>query len=145
MPKETQQFRQLWLWALLVYSLGVVSYSGQLLGVAIMLLVMALFGVLTLQTQIDQQGIAYRWFPFQPSYRLIKRSAIEKAVVRDYAAMNEFGGWVIRLSWTGMAHTVAGPQGIEIKRKGKKRILLLGTQCPREVQDVLNKALSPII
>ncbi|MBD2757471.1 hypothetical protein [Spirosoma validum] len=145
MYKETQKFRQPWLWALLVYSMGVVIYSGQLVGVAIMLLVMALFWFLTLQTRIDQEGISYRWFPFQSSYRLIKWSTTEKAVVRDYAAISEFGGWGIRFSWTGMAHTVAGHHGIEIKRKGKKRILLIGTQHPKEVRTILSKEPLPVI
>jgi hypothetical protein len=145
MYKETQKFRKPLLWTLLIYSLGVVIYSGQIAGIVIMLVVMALFWFSTLQTQIDQEGIAYRWFPFQPSYRVIKWSTTEKAVIRDYAAISEFGGWGIYFSWNGMAHTVSGHHGIEITRKGKKRILLIGTQHPKEVQEVLNKEHLPII
>jgi hypothetical protein len=40
-----------------------------------------------------------------------------------------------------MAHTVSGKQGIEIKRVGKKRTLLIGTQKPDEVRQILEVSL----
>lgn len=139
MYKETQKFRQPWLWVLLLYSLGVVLYRWQPVGVAVVLGVLSLFWFLALETQIDEKGIAYRWLPFQRHYRLIKWSDIEQITVRDYAAIGEFGGWGIRFSWHGMAHTVSGHHGIELKRKGKKRTLLIGTQQPEEIHQILER------
>ncbi|WP_138994574.1 hypothetical protein [Larkinella sp. C7] len=64
MYKETQHFRQPWLWVLLLGSLALVIYRWQPINVGIMAGVMGLFWFLRLETRIDQKGIAYRWFPF---------------------------------------------------------------------------------
>jgi len=145
MYEETQKFRQPWLWALLIGCLGIIIYSGQFVGAVVILTVMALFWFLTLQTKIDEEGIAYRWFPFQPRYQRIKWSLIEQVVVRDYAAIIEFGGWGMRFSWYGIAHTVSGHHGIEIRRRGKKRFLLIGTQYPKKVQEILRNEPSTVV
>ncbi|MGM9507660.1 hypothetical protein ACS5NO_08030 [Larkinella sp. GY13] len=134
MYKETQHFRQPWLWLLLLGSLALVIYRWQPIHVGIMAGIMGLFWFLRLETRIDPEGIAYRWFPFQSTYRVIKWSQIEQVTVRSYSALGEFGGWGIRFSWNGTAHTVSGNWGIDIKLKGKKRTLLVGTRHPDEIR-----------
>ncbi|WP_138994573.1 hypothetical protein [Larkinella sp. C7] len=59
---------------------------------------------------------------------------MEHVTVRSYSALGEFGGWGIRFSWNGTAHTVSGNWGIDIKLKGKKRTLLVGTRHPDEIR-----------
>ena len=139
MYKETQKFRQPWLWVLLLCSLGVVLYRWQPAGVAIMLGILGLFWSLALDTQINEAGIAYRWLPVQKRYRHINWADIEQITVRDYAAITEYGGWGIRFSLRGMAHTVSGHHGIELKRKGHKRTLLIGTQRPDKIRQFIEQ------
>ena len=137
MYREIQKFRQPWLWAILLGSLGVVLYRRDPVAIGVMGGVLALFWFLQLETVINEEGIAYRWLPFQRSYALVKWTDIEAITVRPYLPVGEFGGWGIRFGWGGTAYTVSGNWGIEIKGKGKKRFLLLGTQRPDEVRKAI--------
>ena len=137
MYKETQQFRQPWAWVLLLVCLAFVVYRWQPGGIAIVLAVIALFWPLKLETVIDHDGIGYRWLPFQRRFSRIPWTEIEQIAIRKYAPIGEFGGWGMRLGWNGAAHTTSGNWGIQINQKGKKRFLLLGTQRPDEVRQLL--------
>ncbi|GGB87673.1 hypothetical protein [Dyadobacter sediminis] len=133
---EVQKFRQPWLWALLLFSLCVVLYRGHG-GIWVVVGVSVFLWFLQLETIISEQGISYRWLPFQRRPRLIKWEEMEKVTVRAYAPIAEFGGWGIRFSWRGTAQTVSGNNGIEIRKKSKRRFLLIGTQMPEQVQQIL--------
>ncbi|KAA6431600.1 hypothetical protein FEM33_25175 [Dyadobacter flavalbus] len=133
---EIQKFRQPWLWTLLLFSLFVVLYRGHG-GIWVVAGVSVFLWFLQLETVISEQGISYRWLPFQRSRRLIKWQEMEKVSVRRYAPLAEFGGWGIRFSWRGTAQTVSGNNGIEIRKKSKRRFLLIGTQMPGQVQQIL--------
>ncbi|MGA0556415.1 hypothetical protein ACO2Q8_07185 [Larkinella sp. VNQ87] len=137
MYTETQKFRQPWAWVLLLACLGVVLYAGQLGGILIVLAVIALFWFLKLETVIDHEGIAFRWFPFQPRFYRIPWTDMEQITVRKYSGLGEFGGWGMRIGWQGNAQTTSGNWGIQINRKGKKRFLLIGTQRPDAVRTIL--------
>ncbi|GAB3266329.1 DUF6141 family protein [Larkinella harenae] len=130
MYKETQQFRQPWIWVLLIGVFGVTVYEQNYVSIGIVAIFLGLFALVRLETEINKEGISYRWFPFQPRPRLISWNQIERVNVRKYAPLGEFGGWGIRFSWNGTAHTTSGQFGIEIKLKEKKRTLLIGTQHP---------------
>lgn len=144
MFKETQQFRQPWLWVLLIGVFGISLYRQEFIAVGIVVAVIALFGFLRLETYINKEGVSYRWFPFQPRPRLISWDQIEQINVRKYTALAEFGGWGFRLSWKGTAHTTSGQYGIEIRLKNKKRFLLIGTQKPEEVRRVIEQENHPV-
>ncbi|MFD2571501.1 hypothetical protein ACFSUS_12705 [Spirosoma soli] len=137
--REIQAFRQPWLWVLLLFSLGTTLYRWQPLGIGIMVGMLALFWFLRLEVIINEEGIGFRWLPFQRRYQFISWPQIEKISLRPYAAIGEFGGWGFRLSWRGTAQTVAGNYGMEIKQKGKKRFLLLGTQQPDAIRQVVKQ------
>lgn len=141
---EVQKFRQPWLWALLLFSLFVVLYREQA-GAWILVGVLALIWFLQLETTISEQGIAYRWLPFQRRHFLVQWHEIDTVTVRSYAPVAEFGGWGIRFSWQGTAQTVSGKFGIVIKRKSKKRFLLIGTQHPEKVRQVLEQRALPVM
>jgi hypothetical protein len=136
---EYQKFRQPWVWALMLFCLFVVGYSGQLGGVIVVLVVSVLFWVLTLQTIIDREGISFRWLPFQRRFRLVKWEEIDRIVVRRYAPITEFGGWGMKYSFKATAHTVSGHFGIQIWKRGKTRSLLIGTQQPDETRKYLEE------
>ncbi|MGV3557197.1 hypothetical protein [Larkinella arboricola] len=139
MYQEKQQFRQPWLWALLLGVLGVTLYRQESVSIGIVVAVLGLFAFLRLETRINDEGIAYQWFPFQLRPQLIRWNQIEQVSIRTYSALGEFGGWGIRFGWKATAHTVSGNAGIEIQIKGKKRFLLIGTQRPDDVRPVIEQ------
>ncbi len=95
-----------------------------------------------LKTRIDEKGIHYQFFPFHFSLRLIKWLDIEKAYVRAYSPISEYGGWGIKggAIWSkskGKAINISGDVGIQLKLKNGKK-LLIGTQKKEDAIKVLN-------
>jgi len=100
---------------------------------------MLLSGILVLTkltTRIDKDGIYFRLFPFQLSSRQIHWHEIASVEIRNYKPISEFGGWGLRWSRDGKAYTVRGSEGIQLRLKDKKRILI-GTQRPNEAKEVV--------
>jgi len=86
-----------------------------------------------LDTIIDKDGIHYRWFPFQREYKQLNWDVIEKAYIREYRPIYEYGGWGIRGGFHGKAYNVSGNIGIQIEFKDGKR-LLIGTSKKDEAE-----------
>jgi hypothetical protein len=103
-------------------------------------MVIALLLVSKLETAISDEGISYRFFPFHKRKKTITWSDIEKAYVRKYKPIAEYGGWGLRLGFfgSGKAVNVSGNMGLQlIFRNGKK--LLIGTKRSNEVQLILQQ------
>ncbi len=154
---ESQKFTQWWLWIVLIGMTGIflfglyqqiilkipfgdkpVSSMTLMLISIIPLLILVLFLISKLETEINESGISYRFFPFHINKKTIPWEQIEKAYVRKYSPISEYGGWGFRLGLfgKGRALTVSGTQGLQlILLNGKK--LLIGTIRP----DELNKCL----
>jgi hypothetical protein len=154
--KEKQRFRQPWVWGLmgLLLLLALWGFIQQVVWdtsfgnnpapdwvLGLILLFMATLSwflwIFELQTRIDQEGIAFRWFPFQKSFKLLPWEKIEKVEIVGYRPLADYGGWGIRYGYRGKAHTVSGKTGLDIYLKDKKKPLLIGTQKPEELQDWL--------
>jgi len=104
-------------------------------------LVYALILSLKLKTRIDEEGIHFRFIPFQFKVVFISWDEIEKAYVRKYKPMAEYGGWGIKNSklWSkgkGIAYNVKGVIGLQLELKNGKKILI-GTQKEEDVKRVL--------
>jgi hypothetical protein len=87
--------------------------------------------LIKLKTRIDKIGIHYQFYPFHLKYRIIKWQEMDKAYVRKYDAIGEYGGWGLKgglfFRKSGVAYNVSGNIGIQIfLKKGKK--ILIGTQ-----------------
>ncbi len=143
---ETQQFRQWWLWLILlgtlVVPLGIIWYdiythhashtTNEILsGAVVPLAIMLLFWSFKLDTVIDHTGVSYRFFPLQIGMKKKEWSEIERIYIRQYSPLLEYGGWGIRFGMmgAGMAYNVAGNMGIQLELKTGKKILI-GTQDP---------------
>lgn len=159
MFRETQKFRQPWLWILIIFiALGLLwpvyvpLFTGKQLGnqamplwVSILLIVSTLGGILfmysaRMDTEITEEGITFSFFPIVGKKKL-PWSQVENAFIREYNAMMEYGGWGVRYSMgkkKGRALCTSGKWGIQLVTKDEKR-LLLGTQKKEEVQIVLSK------
>lgn len=163
--KETQKFKQLWLWIILIatglITIGVFGYGiylqiflGQKFGnnpmndtgliitfVLVLILDIALFlifGFSKLTTVIDKVGIEYRFFPFHSKSHVIYWNMIEKYDVITYNPIQDYGGWGIKSNKHGKAYNVSGDKGLLLFLKTGKRILI-GTQKELELTNFLTK------
>jgi hypothetical protein len=146
--KETQRFRQWWLWAILIGATGWELYSQFALELSnnhiiapllIILPVVILFTILRLETELTQEGIRYRFFPFHLKVREIKWEEVENVYTREYRPILEYGGWGIRLGFlNNRAFNVSGKQGLQLKLKNGKMILF-GTREMEKVEEVLEQ------
>ena len=145
--EEEQYFRQGWLWAILLgvtivtFLPAIKGYGGLLSTIVLsstqvlMIGVLILFYFANLKTQVREDGLYYRFFPFHFKDYIFKWEEIESFEVRNYSAIGEYGGWGIRytLGKRGMAYNVSGDKGVQLYLKNGKRVLF-GTQKPDEFE-----------
>lgn len=156
--EERQYFRKLWYWQalmLLTAALTAIIFYGlfrQVLGqpfgenpaptpvlAALALLTgtaVAFLYALQLRTLVKMEGIIVFFLPLMPKARIIRWDMIEKAEIRTYRPLREYGGWGLRWGFSGTAYCVSGTTGLQLLLKNGSRVLI-GTQQP----DALMKAL----
>lgn len=152
--KEEQRFNQSWLIVLVFISaiipiaLIVKEYIedpnafSTLEFILIILLLLFFSGfifILKLSTKIDEKGIHYKFFPLHSKYKTIAWNSINKAYVRTYNPISEYGGWGIKGGWNksrGKAINVSGNIGVQLELKNGKK-LLIGTRKQFEVKNTL--------
>ncbi len=157
--RETQRFRQLWLWFFLIVTAAFLIYGliQQLyLGVALgnnpvsdfaLILLSLVFGVgmplffysIRLITEVRSDGVYVKFFPFHRKFHKVDFSDIEHFEIRYYKALKEYGGWGIRYGLNGKAYNVSGNKGVMLHLQTGKR-LLIGTRKPEEFYDALKNA-----
>ena len=109
---ERQQFRQWWIWALVlivpitVVAVAVCSVPHMPPAVLCLILlppliVVPLFYVLRLDTVVRSDGLYIRFYPFW--WRRIGFDEIQSCQVRTYRPIREYGGWGIRYGLSGKA------------------------------------------
>ena len=93
-----------------------------------------LISSVTLVTKIDRDVLSVGFQPF--GKRIIQRSEIAKAYVRQYSPLGEYGGWGYRTGRNGKAYNTMGDQGLQLELTDGSRVLV-GTQQPRELERVI--------
>jgi len=153
MFKEQQRFTQWWLWLIMI-PIGILPLFGiyqQLilgepfgdkpmsdLGLGVFsfftLLLVGLFIVMKLKTQIDEHEIQMNFFPFVK--KKTKWAEVKNAEVINYGFV---GGWGIRF-WTqyGTVYNIKGNKGLAIELLNGKKYLI-GTQKEIELQEMVKK------
>lgn len=156
--KESQRFNQWWIYALLTFLLGIAVwavYQQIVLGIPfgnkpisnamLIFTTLAPFGfatllfrILKLETEINEEGFTYRFFPFHLSKKEIKWADAEKVYTREYRPLLEYGGWGIKglVSSNGRAYNVSGNKGLQFELKSGKKVLF-GTIKMHELNNVL--------
>lgn len=156
--KETQRFKQWWLWLILFGVNGLFLFGvfqqvilGKQFGDKpmsdIWLIIFTIFTVLftllfvnfRLETIVKSDGIHIRFFPFHWKFKHYPWDILTKSYVRKYSPMLEYGGWGMRSSFgKGQAYNVSGNMGLQLEfTNGKK--LLIGTQKPEELMGALQR------
>lgn len=148
--EETQYFRQVWLWVMLIPVLLFAAVAPwvtrkpaepvytMVLTSLIPALVILWFYILHLHTKITDEGIFYRFYPMQFRFRMVGWDEIERLEVIQYHPLRDFGGWGFRYGFKGRALNVSGNMGLMIYKKNGKR-LLLGTKRPDDLKPVVEK------
>lgn len=143
---EIQRFRQWWLWLIILFVLGFSVYNAieneesfstpeLIISFVIPFLISLLFFIIKLETKIDILGIRVRLFPFHFQFKYFRWKTIEKAFIREYSPLMDYGGWGLRIVsfGKGKAYTVSGDLGLQLVFKDGKK-LLIGTQKAEEIK-----------
>ena len=153
--QERQHFDQWWIWLTLIISLGALLYvpisllieqsdvtikslnGGFWIALVVLIVVHIFLALCHLNTEIDENGIAYQFYPFHFNPKRMDWKDVNEVYVRKYRPISEYGGWGYRIGFGGRAFNVKGNQGIQLKLKDGKK-LLIGTQKPMEAQQIIN-------
>lgn len=148
---EIQRFRNTWFWFavavgafILIANMLVFKETLSNTSPAIYFLMLVsvlgaslIFWFMKLNTHIDSTGISVKFFVIFQSKNEWKWGEIQRAYVREYKPLLEYGGWGIRYSWrNGRAYNVQGKTGLQLELKNGKKILI-GTQQKEELNRVL--------
>jgi len=154
---EKQRFQQWWIWAILLVINGIVIFdmiwqvvlaqqpNNKLVGDMELILISSvfmgftvLFFMCNLRTRITADGIDVRLFPVHLTFKHYSWTDIEKAYVREYSPIREYGGWGLRYSITGAgkAYNISGNMGLQLELKSGKK-LLIGTKKAEELSALL--------
>ncbi|MBI3509900.1 MAG: hypothetical protein HY064_04500 [Bacteroidetes bacterium] len=155
---ESQRFKQIWLWVLMLIANGIFLFgiywqviAGHpfgnkpapnvvlYIGESVVALMTLMFLLCRLNTGMDSSGFTYTFYPFLFSKRKIDWENVQHVYTREYRPLMEFGGWGIR--WAGKqgwCYNTSGKNGIQFVMKNNKRILF-GTQKMEEAEKVLKQ------
>lgn len=145
---ERQRFTQWWVWLIIlatpiliflipsIASIKPYDTEGILINIVIIAAIILLFLSVRLNISISDAGIRYRFFPFHLHERSIPWTDIDRAYIRKYEPITEYGGWGIRVLFGSGAYNIKGNMGLQLELTNGKKILL-GTQRSEEIESVL--------
>lgn len=155
--EETQRFRQWWLWTLFIVAIILpfnrdwlkahftflhnIHITGpHLVPMLILAAIIVLFLLIKLDTRVDETGVYYRFFPIHLKTRQKLWSEIDRAYIRKYRPIMEYGGWGLRVGpyGKGGALNISGNIGLQIEYKNGQK-LLLGTGKMKELNTVMQE------
>lgn len=152
--KEEQKFTQWWLWLILI-GIGMLpilaiykqlilgqkieekpmSYFGLIIFCVLIFSLVAMFWIMRLKTEIDQNEIRMNFFPFIK--KQVNWNEIKTAQIVNYGFV---GGWGIRLCTKyGTIYNTKGNKGLSIELKNGEKFLI-GTQKETQLKNILQKA-----
>ncbi len=163
--REEQQFRQRWIWLILIgvllvtiipFGYGMIqqliyskpwgdrpmSDTGLLilgtLSIALAVGLLYLFYKMKLITEVREGEIYLRFFPF--TRKTIPFRDIENFEAVKYRPIADYGGWGIRFGRKGKAYNVSGNRGVMLHLRGGQKFLI-GSQRPEELHQAIADAI----
>jgi hypothetical protein len=80
---------------------------------------------LVLKTELDEEGVYYRYFPLHLKTHKIAWSQVDSVFIRTYRPLREYGGWGLRYTFRhGKAFSAFGNIGVQLILKNKKKVLI---------------------
>ena len=159
--REEQRFRQWWLWVIVIGPAVLAWWpfmqqviEGKPVGhnpapdwlvwviwIFIGLGLPFFFGRVSMVTEVYEDRVLIRYRPF--TRRTIATAEVERAEVRTYNAVKDYGGWGIKgWSKTKMAYNVSGNRGVELTLRNGQSVML-GSQRADELVAVIQSRLRP--
>jgi len=148
---EIQRFRQWWLWLIIIFVLAFSAFNAAenaeffsttelIISLAVPVLILLLFFIIKLETKIDHLGVRVRLFPFHLQFKYFPWKNIDKAYIREYSPLMEYGGWGLRIVsfGRGKAYNISGNMGLQLVFKDGQK-LLIGTQKSVEMKQFLEE------
>ena len=153
---EQQQFRQSWVWVILIVQTIILWYiaiqelvfnnpvgNGNA-SKEMMIVLWFGFGILfplffyklKLITQVRKDGLYIKFVPIHFSFKKIQLDDLKRHYVRSYDPIGEYGGWGIKSGKNGKVFNVSGDRGVQLEFTDRKNILI-GSQ----KSDQLNSAI----
>ncbi|HHH54139.1 MAG TPA: hypothetical protein ENK91_10805 [Bacteroidetes bacterium] len=149
--KEKQKFTQWWLWLILIgigfipiiglykqlvlkqfFGDNPMSDFGLIVFSLIIFLIIGMFFLIALETEMSDTGIKMKFIPFVE--KRIKWNEIKNAELIKYG----FSGFGIRISLKyGTIYNMKGKYGLFIELKNGEKILI-GTQKEKELKEIIN-------
>ncbi len=97
--------------------------------------------VARLVTEVRDDGIYIRFYPFHRGFHGFLWEEIESFEVRTYRPIMEYGGWGIRFGSGGKAYNVSGNRGLQLALEGgRSGRVLIGSQRPEEMAMAVESA-----
>jgi hypothetical protein len=150
MYQEKQRFLRYW-WFIAIVVVALV-FVPQLLGDIIpiknqgrgyeglfaVVVMLVMFWLFSLQTQIDTEGISLKFSPFHLKDKQIKWKEVKQARITTYSALKEFGGWGPGKGWkkSKVAYNVWGTTGLELTLNNGD-IIMIGTNNKEQLTEYL--------
>lgn len=98
-----------------------------------------------LSTRFDEEGIQYRFFPFQSKTTRIQWHELQDVYLRTYRSFYEYGGWGIRCGGEKNGDAIntsqSGRTGVQLVFKHGRK-LLIGTRYPEKIRPIVESALA---
>jgi hypothetical protein len=106
---------------------------------ALLISTFVLMFFIRLKTQITNDGIFYRFQPFHRKDKFIAWNDIERAYIRKYDPLSEYGGWGLK-GWkrSNRAVNISGDEGLQLVLKNGRK-LLIGTHTASLLQQYLDQ------
>jgi hypothetical protein len=105
-----------------------------IVGIGVPIVIVALFLLLKLQTEVHSDGIYVRFFPLHIHFKRFRPEDVSECYARRYRPIWEYGGWGIRYSLrNGKAYNVSGNMGVQLVFKNGKK-LLIGSQKSEQLE-----------
>lgn len=151
--KEAQQFRQVWLWAIIISGSLIplvlvsvllpqdknISWKEASLTIALIACISSIniiaFYLTKLETVVTEDGIFYRWRPYRKRYSQLSWDQIGTITVKKYPYLKY--GYHTNRDF-GKVHTIDGNRGILFELADGKRVYI-GTQKLPALQHTLEQ------
>jgi hypothetical protein len=94
---------------------------------------------LKLETEVRPDGLYVRLLPFQLRFRSFPASEIRKCVHITYSPFRRFGGWGIRINFSGeRAYTMRGNEAVQIQL-ASGQVVVIGSQRSEELLGAIRR------
>ena len=156
--REVQQFKQVWIWALILLVTGTAwlgfirqiifqqQFGNRPAPDSMMFIIWILFGMglplfflsLKLITEVRANGLYIKFFPLHRKFQKFDFLNLNRFEVTTYSPLKEYGGWGIRYGVKGKAYNVKGNKGVMLYLNNGPNILI-GSQNSDLLLEALEK------